>query len=123
MLIFWYLQVDDGNWSSPYGYEIPLRTKCEALAVSGKSVDPDADMHDIEGNADDGSKRKFKLGWEGVKAPELDVEDVEDAKTESGHLICLCFQGGPGSIDTVKVCQTTLSESANHFGRDPDRWG
>ncbi len=58
--------------------------------------------------------KELSLGWEGAEEPEEEAEEaaVEAAVREAGAVragrqrlaVCLCFEGGPGTIGTIKVC-------------------
>ena len=107
-LTFGLSQVDDGT-EGQFGKEIELRGQFEACACVAAAEDEkdSAFSHilreDAEGNC---------LGWEGVKREEEVAEDplsrlagkfVPIRPIEKSLAICLCFEGGPGTVGTVQV--------------------
>ena len=41
------------------------------------------------------------------------LQTFKSCASDSGHLLCLCFAGGPGTIGTVKVRHKILKTSAS----------
>ncbi len=126
--------MDDGTEGN-FGTEIELRGQFEACACVADKTDSEriAELMDPPGN-----DRGSVLGWEGVrKEPGGCQSDAESARTKIGRLathheeskpegeskpdadgaekslaICLCFEGGPGTIGTVQVRRARRRRSA-----------
>jgi hypothetical protein len=54
--------------------------------------------------------KELRLGWEGAEEPKEEAAEAEEAAVEEavragrqGLAVCLCFEGGPGTIGTIKV--------------------
>jgi hypothetical protein len=88
-------QVDNGT--GDFGSEITLRGLFEAGSVGSAAGPPLEKLVQIN-SADD-----TFLGWEGAVRSKPSVAQAEGAEADSGLVICLCFEGGPGTIGTVKV--------------------
>jgi hypothetical protein len=113
--------VDDGSEGN-FGTEIELRGQFEACAC----VVDTKDSEKIAQLMDSPNEKGSVLGWEGVRKEPKDSQSDADqvSRSESGGLgtprapgaggspddhaekglaICLCFEGGPGTIGTVQV--------------------
>ena len=100
-------QVDDGTPN--FGSEITLRGLFEAGSVSSAAGPPLEKPARVEGATE------TYFGWEGAVLSQQSVAQVEgdtskesaaqanEAEGATGLVICLCFEGGPGTVGTVKV--------------------
>ncbi len=102
-------QVDNGTPN--FGSEITLRGLFEAGAVGSAAALPIETLSRVDGA--DGTC----FGWEGALRSKQGAAQAEEAEGasgggsasspsregDSGLVICLCFEGGPGTIGTVKV--------------------
>ena len=94
------------------GAYIPVRLRPAAVAVTKDekervcwegAAEPDRDG---DGSSEsDGSGSKAKTGAEAVRGRGAAGagEEKEGTDGDSGLAVCLCFEGGPGTIGTVKV--------------------
>ena len=112
--------MDDGS-EGKFGTEIELRGQFEACACVADPAAGISIAKQMEKRLDSDSEA---LGWEGVKFEKPRNPDAKDAdashvgathgdaapeKTQTGEekekslAICLCVEGGPGTIGTVQV--------------------
>jgi hypothetical protein len=111
------VQVDDGS-EGRFGTEIELRGLFEACACDLKQEFSMARQKDAQNG-------EIVLGWEGVQlnvaqdessqpgdtaatesaeSPQAtDLQEGSDQDQENSLAICLCVEGGPGTIGTVQV--------------------
>ena len=96
-----FILVDDGT-ENQFGKEIELRAEFEACACMSKGSKEERFIADILKNK--------QLGWEGSRdgwtaAYKNEQSPVRDgsgrAWAEENLAICVCFEGGPGTIDTI----------------------
>ena len=87
-------QVDNGT--GDFGSEITLRGLFEAGSVSSAAATPLEELARVDSET--------LCGWEGAVRSKLPSAGQEEAgESDTGLVICLCFEGGPGTVGTVKV--------------------
>jgi hypothetical protein len=86
-------QVDNGT--QEFGSEITLRGLFEAGSVSSAAPPPMEELARIDGET--------YYGWEGAVRSKQSGAQAPGGDSDSGLVICLCFEGGPGTVGTVKV--------------------